>query len=69
MGIKIQFEADRRCFSIAINSLGTFLNKEERGRFFPRCGRLYPDGLTRLAKVDNFDQIKAIASFYPVLHF
>ncbi|KAF1744153.1 hypothetical protein MXB_1908 [Myxobolus squamalis] len=60
----LQFEADRRCFAITINSLGTYLNKEERLKFFPKCGMLFPDGLAKLTKAENFDQIKDVAKLY-----
>ncbi|KII69268.1 V-type proton ATPase subunit d 1 [Thelohanellus kitauei] len=61
----LEYESDRRCFSIAMNSLGTLLKKEERLKFFPRCGKLGPTGLNRLAKVDNYDEIKEMTHFYP----
>ncbi|KAJ8303377.1 hypothetical protein KUTeg_019773 [Tegillarca granosa] len=60
----LQFEADRRAFIITINSFGTELSKEDRAKLYPRCGRLYPDGLSLLAKADDYDQVRAVADCY-----
>lgn len=61
-----QFEADRRAFIITINSFGTELSKEDRAKLFPHCGKLYPEGLAQLARADDYEQVKAVADFYPV---
>ena len=61
-----QFEADRRAFMITINSFGTELTKEDRFKLFPKCGKLYPDGLVALAKAEDYDQVRAVAEFYGV---
>ena len=61
-----QFEADRRAFIITINSFGTELTMDDREKLYPSCGRLYPEGLTRLAKCEDYDQVKAVADCYPV---
>eukprot|EP00117_Sycon_ciliatum_P004000 scpid71112/ scgid8548/ V-type proton ATPase subunit d 1; P39; Physophilin; V-ATPase 40 kDa accessory protein; V-ATPase AC39 subunit; Vacuolar proton pump subunit d 1 len=60
----LQFEADRRAFNITINSFGTELGKDDRAKLFPRCGRLYPDGLSRLAKADDYEQVRQVAECY-----
>uniref|UniRef100_A0A8C5CMP1 V-type proton ATPase subunit n=1 Tax=Gadus morhua TaxID=8049 RepID=A0A8C5CMP1_GADMO len=59
------FEADRRAFIITINSFGTELSKEDRAKLFPHCGKLYPEGLAQLARADDYEQVKAVADFYP----
>lgn len=61
-----QFEADRRAFIITINSFGTELSKEDRAKLFPHCGKLYPEGLAQLARADDYEQVKAVAEYYPV---
>ena len=70
----LQFEADRRAFIITINSFGTELSKEDRAKLYPRCGRLYPDGLALLGRADDYDQVRGVAESYAVrslvlLHF
>ena len=64
----LQFEADRRAFIITINSFGTELTMDDREKLYPTCGKLYPDGLTRLARCEDYDQVKAVADCYPVSH-
>ncbi len=66
MGDILKFEADRRAFIITINSFGTELTMDDREKLYPTCGKLYPDGLTRLAKCEDYDQVKAVADCYPV---
>uniref|UniRef100_A0AAQ6A5Y4 V-type proton ATPase subunit n=1 Tax=Amphiprion ocellaris TaxID=80972 RepID=A0AAQ6A5Y4_AMPOC len=61
----LEFEADRRAFIITINSFGTELSKEDRAKLFPHCGKLYPEGLAQLARADDYEQVKAVADFYP----
>ncbi|CAN0068334.1 V-type proton ATPase subunit d 1 [Petromyzon marinus] len=61
----LEFEADRRAFVITINSFGTELSKEDRARLFPRCGRLFPEGLTLLSRAEDLEQVKAVADYYP----
>lgn len=62
----LQFEADRRAFIITINSFGTELTMDDREKLYPTCGKLYPDGLARLARCEDYDQVKAVADCYPV---
>ncbi|XP_058117467.1 V-type proton ATPase subunit d-like [Anopheles ziemanni] len=61
----LAFEADRRAIIITINAFGTGLSKEDRAKLYPCCGRLNPDGLSALANATDYEQVKAIASFYP----
>eukprot|EP00112_Aurelia_sp_Birch-Aquarium-sp1_P021665 Seg589.5 transcript_id=Seg589.5/GoldUCD/mRNA.D3Y31 product="V-type proton ATPase subunit d 1" protein_id=Seg589.5/GoldUCD/D3Y31 len=60
----LQFEADRRAIMITINSFGTELSKDDRVKLYPKCGKLYPDGLSRLARADDYDQVRQVAEFY-----
>ncbi|KAK3601622.1 hypothetical protein CHS0354_038169 [Potamilus streckersoni] len=60
----LAFEADRRAFIITINSFGTELTKEDRAKLYPRCGKLYPDGLQLLARADDYDQVRNVANCY-----
>jgi hypothetical protein len=62
----LQFEADRRAFIITINSFGTELSMDDREKLYPTCGKLHPDGLARLARCEDYDQVKAVADCYPV---
>lgn len=64
MSEALGFEADRRAFIITINSFGTELAKDDRAKLYPRCGKLFPDGLAALARADDFDQVKAVAEYY-----
>ncbi|CAL8100353.1 unnamed protein product [Calicophoron daubneyi] len=60
----LAFEADRRAFIITINSFGTELSNEDRSKLYPECGRLYPEGLAALAKANDYEQVRAVASYY-----
>ncbi|XP_060094852.1 V-type proton ATPase subunit d 1-like [Heteronotia binoei] len=61
----LEFEADRRAFILTINSFGTELSKEDWAKLFPHCGKLYPEGLAQLARADDYEQVKAVADYYP----
>ena len=41
---------------------------DDREKLYPTCGKLYPDGLSRLAKCEDYEQVKAVADCYPVRH-
>ncbi|CAP30108.2 Protein CBR-VHA-16 [Caenorhabditis briggsae] len=58
------FEADRRSIIITINSFDTELSKDDRQKLYPRCGKLYPDGLNSLSRADDYDQVKQVCEFY-----
>jgi len=60
----LAFEADRRAIIITINSFGTELSKDDRAKLYPRCGRLYPDGLSALGRADDYEQVRAVAEYY-----
>lgn len=65
MGMILEFEADRRAFIITINSFGTELTKDDRVKLYPTIGKLHPEGLLRLAKCSDYDEVKAVADCYP----
>jgi len=56
----LQFEADRRTINITLNSIGTELQKDDRGTIYPAFGLLYPEITDRLMKVDDAEQVRAI---------
>jgi V-type H+-transporting ATPase subunit d len=59
----LQFEADRRCINIAINSFGTELSKEGRAELFPRIGVLGDEGLRRLKEADDTEQVRVAIEY------
>jgi len=61
----LQFEADRRCINIALNSFGTELTVDDRIDLFPTIGLLYPDGLLKLKDAENEEAVKAAVSYIP----
>jgi len=54
----LQFEADRRSINITINSFGTDLIKDDRAKLYPAFGTLYPEGVSRLQKAEDFDGVR-----------
>jgi len=60
----LAFEADRRAIIITINSFDTELSKDDREKLYPRCGKLHPEGLTGLARADDYDQVKQVCEYY-----
>lgn len=64
----LQFEADRRTINITINSIGTELQKEDRGTLYPNFGMLSPEGTEKLMKADDQEQVKSILENYQVLN-
>ncbi|KAJ2810023.1 H(+)-transporting V0 sector ATPase subunit d, partial [Coemansia furcata] len=40
------------------------LSKDDRAKLYPRLGNMYPEAQTRLARVDDIDQVKAILEQY-----
>ncbi|KAJ3257582.1 H(+)-transporting V0 sector ATPase subunit d [Boothiomyces macroporosus] len=65
MGELLKFEADRRVINITINSFNTELSKDDRAKLYPTIGKLYPDGIARLSRTDDPDQVRAIIDQYP----
>jgi V-type H+-transporting ATPase subunit d len=63
----LSFEADRRTINITINSFNTELGKDERMKLYPKFGSLYPEGQSKLSRVDEVDQVRAICESYPSL--
>jgi len=60
----LQFEADRRSINITINSFGTELSKDDREKLYPNIGLLYPDGVQRLAKADDYETVRSAMEYY-----
>ncbi|KAH6561525.1 hypothetical protein BASA50_011238 [Batrachochytrium salamandrivorans] len=65
MGEILQFEADRRIINITINSFNTELTKDDRVKLFPLIGKLFPDGVARLSRADDVDQVRLTIEGYP----
>lgn len=61
----LQFEADRRALNITINSFGTELSKEDRGKLYPRIGSFFPEGLFMLKNCEEVEEVQRVISFYP----
>jgi len=57
----IEFEADRRSFIITLNSFGTGLDREDKKKLYPKCGKLYPHGLDILSRADEYENIRMAA--------
>lgn len=62
----LQFEADRRSINITMNSFGTELTKDDRQKLYPSFGLLFPEGIQRLAKAEDNDQVRFAVDFYPI---
>ena len=62
----LAFEADRRVINITLNSVNTELSKDDRVKLFPTIGALYPDGIVKLARVDDPEQVKMVVESYGV---
>lgn len=54
----LDFEADKRCINIALNSLGTELSTETKQSLFPKLGKLYPAQHHQLARIQDVEQLK-----------
>ena len=57
-----QFEADRRAFNITINSFGTELTRDVRAKLYPTCGKLFPEGVAKLAECSDIAEVQRIAA-------
>eukprot|EP00047_Mylnosiga_fluctuans_P001497 m.220608 g.220608 ORF g.220608 m.220608 type:complete len:347 (-) comp10416_c0_seq1:52-1092(-) len=60
----LEFEADRRAFNITINSFGTELTKDDRVKLYPTIGKLYPEGLGKLAECGDYEEVVRVAEYY-----
>lgn len=61
LGEILEFEADRRILSVAINCLGGDLGRDARIRLFPRFGRLYESGMAaKLARCEEMGPLRAL---------
>ena len=57
----IEFEADRRSFIITLNSFGTGLDREDKKKLYPKCGKLGQAGLEILARAEGEENIRMAA--------
>merc|ERR1712072_740771 len=62
----LSFEADRRSINITLNSLDTELTKDDRAKLYPNLGALYPEGVLRLRRCDDREQVKSVIESFPV---
>jgi len=60
----LNFEADRRAINITMNSFGTELSKDDRSKLYPNFGSLYPEGVQRLARAEDNEQVRSAMEFY-----
>jgi len=60
----LEFEADRRSINITLNSFGTDLSKDDREKLYPNFGLLYPEGLDRISKADDQEQVYNTIEMY-----
>jgi V-type H+-transporting ATPase subunit d len=61
-----QFEADRRCVTIALNSFGREITKDDRAKIYPSFGNLGPEGLMALGRADSADAVRTAVDFVGV---
>jgi len=60
----LNFEADRRSINITMNSFGTDLSRDDRQKLYPNIGQLYPEGILRLAKAEDNEQVRVAMDMY-----
>lgn len=60
----LKFEADRRSINITMNSFGTELSKDDRNKLYPNFGLLYPEGVQKLSKAEDNEQVRAAMDYY-----
>jgi len=60
----LKFEADRRAINITMNSFGTELSKDDRQKLYPTIGLLYPEGIQKLAKAEDNDQVRSAMDYF-----
>lgn len=46
-----------------MNSFGTDLSKDDRQKLYPTIGLLYPEGIARLSKSEDNEQVRAAVDF------
>lgn len=63
-----KFEADRRSINITINSFGTELSKDDRQKLYPSVGYLFPEGIAKLGKCDDVEQVRVAIEQYAVIN-
>jgi len=62
----LQFEADRRCINITLNSFGTELTADDRNKLYPNIGLLFPEGTENLYRAESEDAVKAAVGHVPI---
>jgi len=65
MGRLLQFEADRRCIIITLNSFGTELQRDDKLKLYPKLGLLYPEIQDALSNAENEEAVKQAISLFP----
>jgi len=61
----LQFEADRRCINITLNSFGTELTPDDRAALYPPIGLLYNRGIEMLHHSEREEDVKQAVSYIP----
>jgi len=61
----LQFEADRRCINITLNSLKTELTSDDRLKLYPNIGLLNGEGTDLLQVAENEESVKQAISHFP----
>eukprot|EP01095_Lingulamoeba_sp_RSL-Kostka_P014096 TRINITY_DN602_c2_g1_i1.p1 TRINITY_DN602_c2_g1~~TRINITY_DN602_c2_g1_i1.p1 ORF type:complete len:364 (+),score=115.99 TRINITY_DN602_c2_g1_i1:138-1229(+) len=51
----LEFEADRRSINMTLNAFGTEISKDDRAKLYPNFGKLQPEGIKNLTKLDDDD--------------
>jgi len=60
----LMFEADRRAINITLNSFGTELSKDDRNKLYCDFGKLQPEGIAKLGKAEDVEQVRAALEPY-----
>lgn len=58
----LSFQADRRCLTIALNSLNTDITSTQRTSLFPTCGTLNQTSLVELAISESYDAVRLVGN-------
>lgn len=56
------FQADRRCLTIALNSLNTHITSTQRTSLFPTCGALGPSSLVDLSNSESYEAVRLVGN-------
>lgn len=58
----LSFQADRRCLTIALNSLNTDITSTQRNSLFPTCGTLNPMSLVDLSISESYEAVRLVGN-------